>query len=284
LCGSDIQSHSAKGAIGIRIDGVQDYNLENVYIHDIVNWGDLGSDACGEYEQITFEIGVDVDKDIQYGYSGDNVHGILTDYAFGSMKNVQIDNLKSLHGSANAIALYKGSKAELGGSFAINDIVAGSAITKSEADKLKLPNASPFVCSIFIGPNSQSDSQPELTPIVTVSDDFVASTTALYGHDYCSEDARIGTMQSVQNPEVLLLRLEELQNVHVVFGNFMFSSFSSSIAMFLMMAVAILAAMIFTFVVNLKANRKNKYGKGTTKTNLNYPEGNRTKTTAYGTI
>ena len=72
-CGSDIQSHSAKGAIGIRVDGCQGMIIDNVYIHNLVNWGELGSDQCGEYSEISFETGVDVDKDIQYGYSGMSV-------------------------------------------------------------------------------------------------------------------------------------------------------------------------------------------------------------------
>merc|ERR1712130_837360 len=182
LCGSDIQSHSAKGAIGIRIDGVQDYNLENIHIHDIENWGDLGSDACGQYEQITFENGVDVDKDIQYGYTGDNVHGILTDYAYGTIKNVNINNLKSLYGSSIAIALYKGSVTLLNDKININNIIAGSSITKKESQLLKLPNPQPFVCSILIGTNSQKDILPELTPSITINDNFNIMATNLYGH------------------------------------------------------------------------------------------------------
>eukprot|EP00484_Ammonia_sp_Unknown_P002063 CAMPEP_0197022628 /NCGR_PEP_ID=MMETSP1384-20130603/3451_1 /TAXON_ID=29189 /ORGANISM="Ammonia sp." /LENGTH=154 /DNA_ID=CAMNT_0042450699 /DNA_START=108 /DNA_END=569 /DNA_ORIENTATION=- len=43
-CGSDIQSHSGKGVMGIRMDGTQNFIVEDVYIHDLVNWGDLGSD------------------------------------------------------------------------------------------------------------------------------------------------------------------------------------------------------------------------------------------------
>eukprot|EP01083_Nonionella_stella_P140854 432852_1 len=165
-CGSDIQSHSAKGAIGIRIDGVDDFSVEDVYIHDIVNWGNLGSDHCGEYENVVFEEGVDVDKDIQYGYTGHKVHGILTDYASGSIKNIKIEKLDSHYGSANAIALYKGTTASLAGYIDVNHVVAGSKLTKDEAMDLVLPNPVPFVCSIFIGPNSDADAMPQLTPTI----------------------------------------------------------------------------------------------------------------------
>merc|ERR1712176_348595 len=134
--------------------------------------------------------------------------------------------------------------------------MGGSAMTKREASQLKLPNPAPFVCSILVGPNSDALTLPELTPSVVVSDDFVTTATAIYGHDYCSADESVGEMQSVKNPELLLLRTEELTNIHVVFGNFMFSSFSASIAVFLLMAVTILIFMIAVFVRNLESDEK----------------------------
>ena len=53
ICGSDIQLHSSKGAIGLRIDGTQNITLQNLYVHDIENWGALGIDLCGEYHYPT---------------------------------------------------------------------------------------------------------------------------------------------------------------------------------------------------------------------------------------
>jgi len=202
MCGSDIQSHSAKGAMGIRIDGVQDYHLENIYIHNVVNWGEFGSTACGEYEAITFAIGFDTDKDIQYGYTGNNVHGILTDYASGTMKNIKVAHLKSHRGSANAIALYKGSEVTVRGSFEINEVVAGSVVNKADALQLTLPNPPPFVCSIFLGPNSDMDEFPEYTPSVTKGEDFSVAATSLYGYDYCEAAVRVGQIEGVETPEL----------------------------------------------------------------------------------
>ncbi len=104
-CGSDIQSHSAKGAIGIRIDGIDNFSIENVYINNIINWGDLCSDKCGEYEKITFE-GGDVDKDIQYDYTATKVYGTLTNYASGEIMNVKIETLKSFQMHATLIEVH----------------------------------------------------------------------------------------------------------------------------------------------------------------------------------
>ena len=56
-CGSDIQSHAAKGAIGIRIDGTKNFAMDNVLIENVVKHGDLGTDLCGEYDTIEFAEG-----------------------------------------------------------------------------------------------------------------------------------------------------------------------------------------------------------------------------------
>jgi len=202
-CGSDIQSHSAKGAMAIRIDGVQDFKIENVYIHNVVNWGELGTNICGEYESITFQTGVDNDKDIQYGYVGSKVHGILLDYASGDIKNVKIEHLKSYYGSTKAIAIYKGSVVNIDGNININQIIAGSKLTKPEASNLVLPNVTPFVCSIFIGPNSDSATRPDLTPIVQTTDNFAVLATDLSGYDYCTTNSRVGNMDTVYTPDQL---------------------------------------------------------------------------------
>ena len=69
-CGTDIQLHSPKGSIGIMINGAQDSQFNNIYIHDIYNWADLGMDICGPYNgpSLTTE-----DIDISYGYTGNIV-------------------------------------------------------------------------------------------------------------------------------------------------------------------------------------------------------------------
>ena len=202
LCGSDIQSHSAKGPIGIRIDGTKEFTLEHIHIKNLHNWGEIGSDACGEYEEIEFAEGFDVDKDIQYGYSGDNTHGILTDYAQGIMKDITIENLGSWHGTSMGIFVGKGSTVEFDGYIDVDHVVAGQKLTKQVSDALILPNAAPFVCSIFIGPNSDADTNPEFTPVVTMAEGFeVRGAGEMYGYDYCTDDVRVGQMSEPMSPE-----------------------------------------------------------------------------------
>ena len=111
-CDSDIQSHAANGAIGVRIDGTKQFALRNVRVDGVRNHGERGSDACGEYEAINFAKGFGVDKDIQLGYTGDNVHGVLIDYAEGVLERVTVAHLESAQGLVFDIVVYKeGSKA-----------------------------------------------------------------------------------------------------------------------------------------------------------------------------
>ena len=138
-CCSDVQSHVNKGAFGIRIDGTKKFSLENVYVHDIINWGDLGTDACGEYTQSEIITGAQADPDMQYGYTGTNAHGIITDYCSGTMENIKIENVQSLYGTATGISIYKGSQIDLSGTFEIDTIIAGALLSKKDISKLKLP-------------------------------------------------------------------------------------------------------------------------------------------------
>eukprot|EP00483_Globobulimina_turgida_P001865 UN01867 len=105
-CGTDIQLHSSKGAIGLMINGAQNSIFDNIFIHDIYNFGALGSTICGPYDllHITFE-----DIDIQYGYTATRAHGLVIDYASGEYTNIHIDNIQSKNGEANGFTIYKES-------------------------------------------------------------------------------------------------------------------------------------------------------------------------------
>ena len=68
-CGTDIQLHSPKGAIGLMVNGAQDSVFNNIYIHDIYNWAELGMDVCGPYEELHL---TQEDIDISYGYTANS--------------------------------------------------------------------------------------------------------------------------------------------------------------------------------------------------------------------
>ena len=146
-----------------------------------------------------------MDKDIQYGYTGNNVHGILTDYASGSLHDVIVRNVESWHGSAIGIAVYKGSNAEFGGSIAVDNISAGTKMSDSQSEQLTLPNSPPFVCSVYIGPNSEADEYPQRNAVIQQKSDFLLSTGdigSFYGHQQCADDMRMGDMPTLKSPHM----------------------------------------------------------------------------------
>ena len=126
LCGSDIQLHSSKGAIGLRIDGTQNIEIDGMYIHDIYNWADLGSEQlCGAYDGPS---AAHEDIDIQYGYTGTRSHGLVIDYAKGALRNIQIESIESFHGEANGMTVYKECDIILE-NIQVNNIRAGTQLT-----------------------------------------------------------------------------------------------------------------------------------------------------------
>ena len=150
-CGTDIQLHSSKGAIGLRIDGVQGLSVDNIYVHDIYNWADLGNEEwCGEYNGPS--VGGE-DPEIQYGFTGTRSHGMIIDYATGSVSNIQIENIESWHGEANGLTVYKGCDITLE-SIQVDNIHAGTQLNDEDIDTLSLPNLVPRACGVDIRPDT----------------------------------------------------------------------------------------------------------------------------------
>ena len=152
-CGTDIQLHSSKGAIGFRIDGVEDLNIDNIYIHDIYNWADLGSNWCGTY--LGPSVG-DEDIDIQYGYTGTRSHGMIMDWTSGTISNIQIENVESWFGEANGLTVYKGCDITLE-NIQVDNIHAGTQLNDDDIVGMQLPNLIPRACGVDIRPNTMVD-------------------------------------------------------------------------------------------------------------------------------
>merc|ERR1719491_1976363 len=145
-CGTEIQLHSSKGAIGMMVNGAQNSVFEHIYIHNVYNWADLGSDVCGEYAgpHLTTE-----DIDIQFGYTGTRAHGMTIDFTTGAYRNIRIENVESLHGEANGLTVYKESYVTLENVLARN-VSAGTNLDEATVDGLRMPNMVPRACSVDI--------------------------------------------------------------------------------------------------------------------------------------
>merc|ERR1711933_14795 len=145
-CGTDIQLHSSKGAIGLLVNGAQDSTFDNIYIHDVYNWADLGMLTCGPYDQIhiTFE-----DIDIQFGYTGSRAHGMVIDYTSGDYTNIKIEDIESYHGEANGLTIYKESYVNLA-NIEVNSVNAGTKLSDDDVKEMVLPNYVPRACGLDI--------------------------------------------------------------------------------------------------------------------------------------
>ena len=176
-CNTDIQLHSSKGAIGLRFDGAQNVDINGIYIHDIVNWADLGANWCG----LSDGPGVsNEDKDIQYGYTGTRAHGLVIDYVTGNIGNISIENVESWNGEAIGINVYKGCNVQMR-DITVDNINAGTHLNEEQVNQLILPNLVPRACAFDVHNDTQ---------VVFVNDgDFQSNVIQnnINGYDDCMD-------------------------------------------------------------------------------------------------
>eukprot|EP00485_Elphidium_margaritaceum_P009873 CAMPEP_0202685912 /NCGR_PEP_ID=MMETSP1385-20130828/1730_1 /ASSEMBLY_ACC=CAM_ASM_000861 /TAXON_ID=933848 /ORGANISM="Elphidium margaritaceum" /LENGTH=1663 /DNA_ID=CAMNT_0049340385 /DNA_START=133 /DNA_END=5121 /DNA_ORIENTATION=- len=150
-CGTDIQVHSVKGAIGVRVDGADNLQIDGLTISDVVSTSELGSMACGEYDAPAIA-GEAVY--IQPGYNGHRAHALTTVYTNGVLKNVNVDGVSSLYGNAYGIRVFDGCDIELQGEISVNNINAGTIYETNDIDMRflmkSLTNPLPQACGIYV--------------------------------------------------------------------------------------------------------------------------------------
>eukprot|EP01084_Bolivina_argentea_P109673 196018_1 len=150
-CGTDIQVHSVKGAIGVRVDGADNLKIDGVTISDVVSTTDLGSMRCGEYSAPMIA-GEEVY--IQPGFNGHRAHGMTTVYTNGIIKDVSIDGVYSNYGSTYGIRVFDGCDIQFQGDININNIAAGIIFEKEDIDMAfmvkSLTNPLPQACGVML--------------------------------------------------------------------------------------------------------------------------------------
>merc|ERR1719334_1535841 len=150
-CGTDIQVHSVKGAIGVRIDGADDLAINGLSVSDIESHTPLGSMVCGEYTvpEIAGE-----EAYIQPGFNGHRAHGLTVVYTSGSIRNVQIENVRSLYGDAYGLRVFDGCDIELGGAVDVSDVSAGVVFEDEGIDMAFMAksttNPLPRACGVYV--------------------------------------------------------------------------------------------------------------------------------------
>jgi len=147
-CNTDIQLHINKGVIGMRVDNVVGFEVNNINIHDLINTGNLGHETiCGAYEQGNAH----QDPLITAGYTGTEGYGItITQSTDGSVSGAVIDSIETYYGNCNGIALFKDSVVTFN-DISVSNIVAGSQLQLTDLRPYQnyLPNKIPRACSVF---------------------------------------------------------------------------------------------------------------------------------------
>eukprot|EP01084_Bolivina_argentea_P106471 190511_1 len=150
-CGTDIQVHSVKGAIGVRVDGADNLQIDGLTISDVASTTALGSMRCGEYDAPTIA-GEQVY--IQPGFNGHRAHGLTTVYTNGMIQNLMIDGVSSNYGSAYGLRIFDGCDIELAGEIAVTNIAAGVILEANQIDMRfmiqSLTNPLPQACGVYV--------------------------------------------------------------------------------------------------------------------------------------
>jgi len=148
-CNNDRMAHVPKGVMGIRMDGADGVVFSGLEISDLREYSEMGSDLCGEYFDGYYMKFIGGGNTLQnvpylYGYTGNMVHGIFSDWSTYTMANeVAIHDLTSDTGLVRGVGMY--TKSELtfapnaNTSLSIYNFKAGYALASTVTDYFKHP-------------------------------------------------------------------------------------------------------------------------------------------------
>jgi hypothetical protein len=137
--------HSAKGTFGLRIDGVNNVEIDGLTVENVREYSPLGYNMCGACEQCAFE----ARAPYQIGYAGNMAQAICVDYSDSiSFKDVTVRNIESLTGRAFGIALWPGVEETFDGKIIVENILAGNEVAEGKFKYDSRPNAEPEACGI----------------------------------------------------------------------------------------------------------------------------------------
>jgi len=148
-CNNDRMSHAPKGVQGIRMDGVENVAFRNLEIADLVESSPLGTELCGPYwdeDDRSFDGGGHflTNTPYFYGYTGNRVHGIFTDWAsFSFSGEISIHDLHSETGLVRGVGMYTESTLAMDEDAVVGmfRITAGTALSDIDTAGLGHPYA-----------------------------------------------------------------------------------------------------------------------------------------------
>ena len=104
-CNGDSMFHVLKGSVGLRIDGVENFNIEHCSIDSIVNIGYLGDDVHGGSYKISHDL------QVRPYYHGADTYGMsIAQCRNGSIGETRIRNIVSYNGQCRGLCLLETCK------------------------------------------------------------------------------------------------------------------------------------------------------------------------------
>eukprot|EP01084_Bolivina_argentea_P134567 237340_1 len=154
-CNTDIQLHVNKGPIGLRIDGITDAKLSNIYIDNLLNIGALGdTDKCGSYLKGNGH----QDSQVQLGYTGTDNYGmiVINSDNVEVQNDLFITNIESHNGISTGLNILRDADVTFSpnANIAIDNIAAGTQLQAPQS--VALPNKIPIACAIQVSLGSLS--------------------------------------------------------------------------------------------------------------------------------
>ena len=150
-CNADVMTHSGKGTMGIRLDGISKFTLDNIEIYNMYDFTSLGTDICGSYDGTRQSNGHFLQKvPMQQGFSGNMVHGIHIVNSDGELKDINVHDIGSATGLAFGVSVYKKSDVVMNGDLLTSNIIAGFMVGQDTLDYNDRPNQAPEACGILV--------------------------------------------------------------------------------------------------------------------------------------
>mmetsp|Transcript_39963 Transcript_39963/g.63972 ORF Transcript_39963/g.63972 Transcript_39963/m.63972 type:complete len:993 (+) Transcript_39963:182-3160(+) len=225
-CNGDIMLHVTKGVFGLRIDNVDNVQIDGLEIEDLQNIGELGSYVCGHYESTDDGGHRNQNYPLQRGYTGTEVHALSFVGATGKIDNLHIHNIISARGDAFAIQFFPSNQMELGTNIKIEDIHAGAHLPKNLLTALddSMPNKIPRACAVDVWTWTDEDSEFYTNQISFVDKDSVWAK-CLTTHTFCSNsefdhEAVLTNIKPCDHTTIVKHQADETDENHLIYDKY----------------------------------------------------------------
>jgi len=145
-CNVDRMGHTPKGVMAIRMDGVEDVNIDGLEIYNLQESSPLGSELCGNYSTFVklFKGGGNVFQNTPYysGYTGNRVHGIFSDWSIYTLSgSISFHDFRCDTGLARGLGAYTHTEMtwDDDAKFTAYNFASGSELGAVDTDSLDNP-------------------------------------------------------------------------------------------------------------------------------------------------